>query len=133
MKTIVLRLILAITAAIMISSCQKETQPVKLVSRTINFNLYTEKDFSNQNGNISFNIVVRDGSVKLLDSTVANMKIKDIPTLANKLVYPKKLTANINADLRVGFTYSIENVGYSWYFVDFAANDLHKEVNFSFK
>ncbi|MES2806995.1 MAG: hypothetical protein V4619_00110 [Bacteroidota bacterium] len=133
MKILFLRLILAVTAAIMISSCQKETQPVKLVNRTINFNLYTEKDFSAENGNIVFNLMIRDGATTLLDSAIATMKIKDIPNKANKLVFAKKLTIGSNVDLRVGFKYTIENVGYSWYFDNFEAGSLHKEVIFSFK
>lgn len=132
MKILLLRLILAATAAILVSSCTKETVPVKIVTRTINFNLYTEKDFSNENGNITFAILIRNGSKTLLDSTVAAMKIKDVPKLANKLTFAKTLTTT-NAELRVGFKYTIENVGYSWHYDTFAANELHKEMNFSFK
>jgi hypothetical protein len=132
MKIAILRLILALIAAIIISSCNKENVPVKPLARTVKFNLYTEKDFSTDTHNISFSLLIRDGSKILLDSVVASMKVKDVPKLANKLVFEKTIFYN-NTDLVVGFKYNIEDVGYSWHLDLFKAGQLNKELNFSFQ
>jgi hypothetical protein len=132
MKIAILRLILALLAAIIISSCNKESMPVKPLARTIKYNLYTEKDFSTDNHNISFSLLIRDGSKILLDSVVATMKVKDVPNLANKLVFEKTILYN-NTDLTVGFRYTIEDVGYSWHLDTFKAGETNKVFNFSFQ
>jgi hypothetical protein len=60
------------------------------------------------------------------------MKVKDVPGLANKLVFEKTIFYN-NTDLTVGFKYTIEDVGYSWHLDLFKAGQLNKELNFSFQ
>jgi hypothetical protein len=132
MKIAILRLILAVIAAIIISSCNKESLPVQPLARTVKFNLYTEKDFSTDIHNITFSLQIKDGSKILLDSAVVTMKVKDIPRLANKVVFEKTVLYN-NTDLVVGFKYAIEDVGYSWHLDTFKAGEVNKELNFSFQ
>ncbi|MFD2148240.1 hypothetical protein [Mucilaginibacter antarcticus] len=131
MKILLFLFIMAATAT-MISSCSKQSLPVKTLARTVNFNRYTEKDFSAEKGNITFFVQITDGSKKLLDSAVATMRINEIPTQANKLIYAKTLN-NTNGELKVGFKYVLENFGYSLHYDIFNSNEVHKEMNFSYK
>jgi hypothetical protein len=133
MKAFSIQLFFFFATALVVSSCTKgENVPVKPLVRTIKFNLYTEQDFSAENGNITFSLLIRDGAKILLDSVVATMKVKDVPKLANKLTYEKSILYS-NKELAVGFKYAIENVGYSWYIDVFKAGETSKELNFSFK
>ena len=115
------------------SSCKKENTLGKaLDSRLVTFKLYTDQDFSTDESNITFSIFIKDGGTHLFDSTYAVMKIKDIPKMANAIVAEKKIQANNNR-LVVGFNYSIENVGASWYLDTLGAEQKSKVVEFNFR
>jgi hypothetical protein len=133
MKKLFILSISVLTIAVGTSSCKKENTPGKaLDSRSVKFKLYTDKDFSTDESNITFSIFIRDGETHLFDSTYAVMKIKDIPKMANAIVAEKKIQANNNR-LVVGFNYTIENVGYSWYVDTLGATQPSKVVDFNFR
>ncbi|MES2375991.1 MAG: hypothetical protein V4553_05415 [Bacteroidota bacterium] len=131
-------LVLPVTifAFLLITSCTKKVEviptPTPPSARTIKFNLYTEQDFSTDNHNITFSVFIRNGTKTLLDSPITTMKVKDIPKLANKLMFEKKIV-NDDSELTAGFTYYIENVGYSWYLDTLSAGGKTKLINYSFR
>jgi hypothetical protein len=113
-------------------SCKKDTLPVSSnPERSIKFLLHTEQDFSNDNDSIIFSVFIRSHTEVLFDSMLYSMKIKDIPSSANQLVFEKKVVGN-NADLSVGFRYEIRNVGFSWYTDTCQSGQTSKVVDFSF-
>jgi hypothetical protein len=128
-----------IVSIIMIgTSCKKNTSgymPVDpIVPRLVQFDLYTDKDFSNVNNIITFKISIQKATGEVLwDSVLAPMQIKDIPQLAQKLVVEKYVPGNDPSLLKVGFYYSIENVGYSWHLDSFEPGEIFKMVNFNFQ
>jgi len=101
--------------------------------RKVQFVLYTEQDFSHDNHVIVFSMSIQNESHhSIWDSTLAPMKISEIPGIDHKLVFTK--TINYNASLlKTGFYYSITDVGESWYFEAFPAGDTLKLVNFNFR
>ena len=119
------------------TSCKKQivdpvtvNQPV----RKVQFVLYTDKDFSNNNSIISFKLSIQNSaSLVLWDSALAPMKIKDIPNLLNKLVIERTVPNNDPSQLKVGFQYAIENVGNSWYYDSFQAGETFKTVDYDFQ
>jgi len=96
--------------------------------------LYTDKDLSGDNHTIIFKLSIQKPPNQVLwDSTLAPMRIKDIPDLAHKLIVKKAVPGNDPSLLKVGFSYSIQDVGNSWYFNAFNAGDMFKVVNFNFQ
>jgi hypothetical protein len=132
--------ILAISLSIILieTSCRKQTvDPTTdspLVARKIQFTLYTQNDFSDNNESITFTLFIQNSKNKtLLDSSLTSMKIKDIPDFIHKLVIEKTVPNNDTSLLKVGFKYSIENVGNSWHLESFKAGDVFKIVDFNFQ
>ena len=128
-----------IVSIIMIgTSCKKYTSgdiPINpKVPRLVQFDLYTDKDFSHDNNIITFKISIQKATNEVLwDSVLAPMQIKDIPQLAQKLVVEKYVPGNDPSLLKVGFYYSIENVGNSWHLDSFEPGEIFKIVNFNFQ
>jgi hypothetical protein len=120
---------------LLITSCTKQVdvKPTIPLTRTIKFNLYTEQDFSTDNHNITFSLFIRNHTKNLLDSAVVTMKVKDIPKFANKLMFEKKIVVDDDSELLAGFTYYIENVGYSWHLDTLAAGQQFKQIDYSFR
>ena len=115
------------------SSCKKDNaQTTPLSSRTITFILYTEKDFSADEHNITFSLLIKNHLTTLFDSSLSTIKIKDIPAPVNKLIIEKKIPDDGSAWI-VGFQYNIENVGYSWYLDSCAVGQSSKTVEFAFQ
>jgi len=115
-------------------SCKKDEVPTSPNSgRTIQFNLYTVEDFSNDDHNITFSLFIKTHTQKLFDSTLATMKIKDIPNEINKLIVLKKVPHDDGSDLSAGFVYTIENVGVSWHIDTISGGEPFKIIDFSFK
>lgn len=133
MKTTLLA-VPALTLLFLITSCTKQAgvTPTLPLTRTVRFNLYTEQDFSTDNHNITFSLFIKNHTTTLFDSTITTMKVKDIPKLANKLVFEKKIFYD-NSELAAGFTYYIENVGYSWHLDTIAAGQNFKLIDYSFR
>ncbi|MBC7399659.1 MAG: hypothetical protein H7289_06915 [Mucilaginibacter sp.] len=117
-----------------LTSCIKKVEvvPTLPLTRTVRFNLYTEQDFSTDNHNITFSLFIKNHTKTLFDSTITTMKVKDIPKLANKLMFEKKII-NDDSELAAGFTYTIENVGMSWHLDTIAAGQKSKLIDYSFR
>jgi len=138
MKHLSILAILLVSTIFIETSCRKQTvDPVTdnpAVIRKIQFTLYTQNDFSDNNENITFELFIQNSKNKiLLDSMLAPMKIKDIPDFTHKLVIEKTVPDNDTSLLKVGFKYSIENVGNSWHLESFKAGEIFKLVDFSFQ
>ena len=97
--------------------------------RTVRFILYTEKDLSADNKDITFSLFIRSHTKVLLDSIVVSMKIKDIPRIGNKLIFEKKVVDD-GQSLAAGFRYAIDNVGNSWYMDTCRADEKLKVIDF---
>lgn len=119
------------------TSCNKQTynQPKCMeVQKTVQFVLYTDQDFSGNNSNITFSVFIEKFPNKTLwDSSFVPIKEKDIPNFLNKLVVQKSLPVCDNDLLKVGFRYSIENVGESWHFDSLKVGDTFKILDFNFR
>ena len=117
------------------TSCKKQTTDQSPgVPRKIQFALYSDKDFSNDNGNITFTLSIQKlPSQVLWDSVLPQMKIKDIPDVAHKLVIEKLVPNNDKSLLKVGFRYSIENVGSSSHWDSSNAGETFTIVDFNFQ
>ncbi|HTI09796.1 MAG TPA: hypothetical protein VL832_14610 [Puia sp.] len=115
------------------SSCKKTAPPSASATRKIQFNLYTQKDFSGITDDINFTLLIKEGPHILWDSALATMKIKDIPDSLHKLTFEKQVTASNDSTLVVGFLYEIVNVGNSWFLDTCQASDKFKVVNYPFQ
>src|SRR6476620_3133790 len=102
-------------------------------ARKIRFQLYTDKDFSNETSVIKFSIFIRNAHTTLFDSSLAPMQIKDIPDVAHKIVIEKTVSGNGNTDLSAGFHYEIENVGHSGYIDTSKAGNAFKVIDYAFQ
>jgi len=100
--------------------------------RKIRFQLYTDKDFSNENSVIKFSIFIRDAHTTLFDSSLSPMKLQDIPDAAHRIVIDKMVLGDNNADLAAGFHYEIQNVGHSGYIDTSRAGNELKVVDYAF-
>ena len=150
MKKVVILSGLIVLVISSVTSCIKQPE-VQMpasneVARKVQFILYTDKDFSDDNNIITFKLSIQRINKQvsrgpgleppteiLWDSTLASMKIKDIPHLAGKLVIEKTVTAKESSLLKVGFYYSIENVGNSQHFDAFNAGETFKILDFNFQ
>jgi len=114
-------------------SCKKDQTGQTAQARKIQYVLYTNEDFSNDNGIIHFTLLMKDNGRVLWDSLLAPMQIKDIPNSSHKIIVEKTVPDNNNSDLVVGFLYEIENVGYSWSLDTCRSNETFKIVEFPFQ
>jgi hypothetical protein len=135
MKSIVLTAITLLGIVLIAWSCKKDqsTPGEQMVERTIQYILYTNEDFSDDEHNITFSVFARDNDSTLLDSAIATMKVKEIPSDENKIIIEKKILTDASTDLVAGFVYEIENVGVSWYLDSIPAGQNNKTIEFAFK
>jgi hypothetical protein len=128
--------LLVATAICLTTSCKKEKHtpvPAQVSTRTLKFILYTNKDFSNNNDNISFSLHISNAASSIaFDSTVFSAKVKDIPDKAHELVFEKKIPDD-GSLVAADFFYTIENVGTSWYLDTCAANEKFKVIEYPFQ
>jgi hypothetical protein len=105
------------------------------VERTVQFVLFTDKDFSTDHKQITFKLSIQNpaANTTLWDSTLAPMAISDIPDIAHKLVVEKLVPNNDPSLLKVGFYYTIENVGNSWHLDSLSVGQTFKIVDFNFQ
>jgi len=120
------------------ASCKKPAAQLlpfsPLTPRKVQFSLYTNKDFSHDNQRVVFRLSIQKANNQLLwDSVLAPMLVRDIPDAEHKLVVEKLVPGNDYSLLKVGFYYSIENVGNSWHLDSFAAGVPFKAVDFNFQ
>lgn len=138
MKYLSIISILCVSTILIGTSCKKQitynASGSSKILRKVQFVLYTDKDFSSDNHTITFKVSIKkSGNQVLWDSTLAPMKIKDIPNLAHKLVIVKAVPGNDPSLLKVGFYYTIKDVGNSWYLNAFNVGETFKVVNFNFQ
>jgi len=134
----ILSLVSVLSLFIFASSCKKDnnsqTDPNQDLARTVRFTLYTDKDFSNDDENIDFNVFIQTGSSQpIWDSSFSTMKVKNIPSLLNKIVVEKTITGYGSSLLKVGFRYTLPGVGDSWYYDADSPGQAMKEVTFNFQ
>ena len=130
-----------LTAAILtiiIASCRKDHNPLcdthkPAPIRKVRYELFTKENFADDQHNITFNLFMRNDRRNLLDSPLATMKISAIPDSLHRIIIEKPVPGNDTSTLVVGFTYYIENVGYSWYLDSFPATDTFKLIRYSFR
>jgi hypothetical protein len=104
-----------------------------MMERNIKYVLYTNEDFGDGEYNITFSVFARDDNKTLLDSAIATMKVKDIPSAENKIIIEKKILADASTNLVAGFVYEIGHVGVSWYLDSVPAAQKDKTVEFAFQ
>ena len=116
-------------------SCKKQYSSGNIIyppaQRTIRFQLYTNQDFSGNTSVINFSVFIRTANRTLFDSTLASMRIEDIPDASHKLVIEK--TVNDNSDLAAGFNYEIQDVGTSWFIDTSKAANPFKVIDYAFQ
>jgi hypothetical protein len=101
--------------------------------RKVRFVLYTDQDFSSDNDSIFFRLSIQKSRNQTLwDSMLAPMTIKDIPDFEHRLIVNKLVPGNDTSLLKVGFYYSIKNVGNSWHVEPFNVGETFKVVKFNF-
>jgi len=136
-KNIVLSIL--IVSVIMIgTSCKKYTSDHTgidpTVPRLVQFLLFTRSDLSNDNTGVTFTLSIKKPTGQVLwDSVLAPMKIKDIPDLDNPLFIEKYVPGNDPSLLKIGFFYTIENVGNSSFTVPFEPGETLKKAGFNFQ
>ena len=119
------------------TSCKKYTSDympgTPIVPRLVQFVLFSNNELSNDNSSVTFTLAIRKPSGEVLwDSILAPMKIKDVPTLDDPLFVEKHVPGNDPSLLKVGFFYTIENVGNSSFTVPFEPGEILKKVGFNF-
>jgi hypothetical protein len=123
--------------AMVISSCKKYSlpggypTPPSLVK--VKFQLYTTKDFSEDDRVIQFSLFIRRANNTLFDSALAPMKLKDIPDSTHKLVFEKSVFVNPNVNLTAGFHYEIPDVGNSSFLDTLSAGNTFKLIDYNFQ
>jgi hypothetical protein len=103
-------------------------------TKTIRFQLYTNQDFSTNESTIVFKTSIQNlGNNQIIwDSTFAIRKIKEIPDAASKIIVEKLIPAT-DSILKVGFYYTITNVGSSWYLDTVGKGTTFKLIDYNFQ
>ena len=138
MKLLTILSILAVSTILVGTACKKQAivrEPENpAVLREVQYGIYTSKDFSTNNNNIVFTLIIANSSNQnIWDSVLAPMKIKDIPDLAHKIVIEKSILAHANSLLKVGVYYSIENTGNASHVDNFNGGEIFKTFDFNFQ
>lgn len=132
-----LGLTLVVSVILIGTACKKHDNDIAdCVSspKKIQFILYTDKDFSQQTGNISFVLSVRTSRNQVIwDTLLPPMQLNDIPTYRNRLVIEKIITSYDPPVVRAGYLYYIEDVGLSWYWDKVNPCETFKTVQFNFQ
>lgn len=104
-------------------------------SRKVQFLLSTDNtSMSGDQSIIHFKVSITNADQKVLwDSAFQPMLIKDIPSRNSPISVEKMVPGNDRSLLKVGFYYSIENVGISWYLDSFKVGSYFKTVDFNFQ
>jgi hypothetical protein len=130
--------ILIVSIIMLGTSCKKYTPDYKpvdpTVPRLVQFLLFTRSESSNDNSTVTFTLAIKkpNGDV-LWDSILAPINIKDIPDLDHPLFVEKYVPGNDPSLLKVGFLYTIDNVGNSSFTVPFEPGETLKKVGFNFQ
>lgn len=128
---------LVIVTICLIASCQKNNpsanKPQTKPSRIVRFELFTDADFSGQTDQITFTLHMANHVQTIFDSSLAPMRVEDIPDSMHRIIIERSVPGNDTSALAVGFLYAIENVGNSWYLDSFPAADTFKLIRYSFR
>jgi|SRR5215204_4291966 len=138
MKKIIILSILFVSMIMIVASCKKYNSDYTPAStkfpRRVQFVLYSDKDLSNDNNTITITLSIEKSVNDVLwDSVLPRMRIKDIPMLAESLVVEKYVPGNDPSLLKVGFHYTIENVGNSSHMDPLEPGETFKIVSFNFQ
>lgn len=122
----------------LVTSCKKDRYETNKPTssgpeRNVRYELYTDQNFAGDKKNIQFRLLMRTDRKDILDSPLATMKIEEIPDFNHRIIIEKAVPGNDTSTLVVGFTYYIENVGYSWYLEEFPSVDSFKVINRPFR
>ena len=123
-------------AILIVTACKKDHYPSPVERsplRKVRFELFTNENFSGDKLNITFSVHMHNDDRAILDSALPTMKVEEIPDSAHRIVIEKWVPGNDTSTLVVGFTYHIDNVGYSWYLEEFPARDTFKLLRYSFR
>jgi len=135
MKTFSTLTLLLLVLICFATSCKKEKQPPlnqTPPTRTIRFILYTNKDLSTDNYNITFSArIYNEKRTISFDSVLYRMNMRDIPKKANQLVFEKKVPFD-GTDLTAGFVWEIESIGVAGHLDTCAANEKLKVIEYPF-
>ena len=120
------------------TSCKKYPSnyiPINpIIPRLVQFVLFTDSELSNDNTNVTFTLSIKKPNGELLwDSVLAPIKLKDIPGIDKPLFLEKYVPGDDPSLLKVGFLYTIENVGNSSFMVPFEPGETLKKVGFNFQ
>ncbi len=117
-----------------ILGCKKHNAtPPPPPTRTIQYQLYTTQDFSTVKDSITFQLSMRDGATVIFDSTLAPMRISEIPDNAHQILFKKPVPAgHEKSDLVVGFLYEIKDIGSSWFLDSSKAGSTIKIIDYNF-
>lgn len=134
-KYILIAFALVLTMPLM-NSCTKDSappQPAK--ARTIHYQLFTSGSFTTDFNMVTFTLHIKSADNSIVwDSVMAPMRINEIPNEANKIeVFKKVPNDDGKTPLSVGFLYTIQNVGMSWFLDSCGPADTLKVVRFDFK
>jgi len=138
MKKISVLSILIASVILIGTSCKKYESAYTGIDPTaprfVQFLLFTRSDLSNDNTIVTFTISIKKPAGEVLwDSVLAPMKIKEIPTLDHPVFVERQVPGNDPSLLKIGFFYTIENVGNSSFTVPFEAGEILKKVGFDFQ
>ena len=127
-----------IASTIMIgSSCKKYASDIPIypiVPRLVQFLLFTNSDLSNDNTTVTFTLSIKKPTGEVLwDSVLTPIKLKDIPSLDHPVFVEKFVPDKDPSLLKVGFFYTIDNVGNSSFTVPFEPGETLKKVGFDFR
>lgn len=120
------------------TSCKKYTSEYMhgnpTTPRLVQFVLFTNSELSNDNSTVTFTLAIKKPTGEVLwDSVLAPIKLKDIPGLDQALFVEKYVPGNDPSLLKVGFLYTIDNVGNSSFTVPFEPGETLKKVGFNFQ
>lgn len=137
MKRVFACTIAGLILTMIIVSCKKYSLPGIYTNpasqRKVRFQLYTNKNFSEDHHTINFSLFIKHAREILFDSALAPMEIKGIPDAEHKLVIEKTIWVNNNSDLAAGFNYEIQNVGTSFFLDTMKAGNTFKIIDYSFQ
>ena len=134
-KQLLLLLLSFVFIVFAVTSCYKPHYPLPNPNpdRKIQYELFTESDdVAKDNHDIIFSLFIEQANGRAIwDSSLATMKIKDIPFLPNKLVAHK--TISDTGLLRIGFRYVIVDIGTSGLVDTIHTNSTFKNVSLNFR
>lgn len=134
-------LAVAIILTFAAGACKKDNVPTQIAPqpvRKVLYELYTDQDFSTDLHNITFTLhMINPVTMGFYDSSLATMKIKDIPDFAHRIsiekLVPPNISKNLTDSFAASFVYDEENVGVSWHIEAVHAGDTSKLVRFDFR